>query len=1169
MLAHKHLGSVNLHGGIHGAGTKIQELIKAAKRVGIGIVGIQETLTRGVEKRVYEDSRGDTWTLHTGGISTGTRIHGTGFLVGPDFEVVSFTALSPRVSWIKVQHHPTDFRGTKVGSGVGCFVNGYSPTESGSKTDPEGLDSFYSDLATALRDARRSCNSQCVPVVGDFNIHIGDDLRDFCPEVIGKVLPRGPSSANSSSLVSFCVTEGLTMVQTFGHAAAANAEENWVTWRHPRLNYPHMKDFVLIPSNERTRVAFCRPDRLTKLPTDHKMVFCKVRSGERDKANLRKKYLSHKIAGEEETPSRGRGISMNAKVRKLDVSGATGPDVARNFQNHLRQVLSSQNHNADWKATEKAMKIAAVATLPQQRSPQTETWETAESRRDLDILRKKSAQLRHDIATTPSFDFRLAYKRELRMNKREIKKCAKRHMDKYRLRMANIAIRSGNAKKEKFALGQLAKGYDLSLVDTRPPKPKVAPLVFKNHFEQLFSKTSAKETLGLTEESVGPKKPARVELSGPPTLAEIEKSIAKLKRGTAPGSNGLRPELFKMGGLCLAQRLKRDFESLWPTPEELGPAPPQGVNELRAKIYQSWQDADVVTLYKGKGAQSDPGSYRGIFLLDVAGKILGSVIENRLKTIVESEVSDTQNGFRARRSTSHMIHVLRRTQEACREANLKTFAVFIDYKKAFDSPPRTALWECLDWAGCPPDLLAVIMAIHKDPRGKLCGTQEVFRVMRGVRQGCVLGPAVFILLLEFCLRKADLNDIGVWFECVDKRQLPLPPDLRGVRFKVARGEFADDIFLIATCPVALSRALDRLQEICGSIGLDISAAKTEWMYLNNPSKEELAACDLQRKTQPGVPCCQLITMLGVPIKHSPSFPYLGSILSEQGGVGEETRQRVLKATIVLYRHRNFWDSPLSMSRKIRHLKSHVWPTLEYAVECGNHTQADLERINVFLNCCRRRLLGIKRTANNWKRTRLDVLRKQCRLVAPLELIASRRLAFVARVLTRPSCALSRQMLFAKVVPGQTATAVISGRSRSTYLATLEKDAKFLYSGETAVDGNCLEYLMNLAVGFGGPPSVRKVLNALRPDTEKGGKLRLVVARDRNIQCPVKDCLAKFAERKELNRHLRAAHQGNKVPNFRVTPIDHASFPCDVAGCFRRFKAQGWLTNHKRKVHNVA
>jgi len=108
-----------------------------------------------------------------------------------------------------------------------------------------------------------------------------------------------------------------------------------------------------------------------------------------------------------------------------------------------------------------------------------------------------------------------------------------------------------------------------------------------------------------------------------------------------------------------------------------------------------------------------------------------------------------------------MTHVLIRTQEACREANMKTFAVFIDYKKAFDSLPRAALLLCLNWAGYPPDLLAVRMATHKDPRGKLCGTQEVFRVVRGVRQGCVLGPAVFILLLEFCPRKADLNDIGV------------------------------------------------------------------------------------------------------------------------------------------------------------------------------------------------------------------------------------------------------------------------------------------------------------------------------------------------------------------------------------------------------------------------
>jgi hypothetical protein len=55
---------------------------------------------------------------------------------------------------------------------------------------------------------------------------------------------------------------------------------------------------------------------------------------------------------------------------------------------------------------------------------------------------------------------------------------------------------------------------------------------------------------------------------------------------------------------------------------------------------------------------------------------------------------------------------------------VKTYAVFVDFANAFDSPPRSALWECLDWAGCSPDLLAVIMAIHADLRGKLRNTSQ-------------------------------------------------------------------------------------------------------------------------------------------------------------------------------------------------------------------------------------------------------------------------------------------------------------------------------------------------------------------------------------------------------------------------------------------------------------
>jgi hypothetical protein len=175
-----------------------------------------------------------------------------------------------------------------------------------------------------------------------------------------------------------------------------------------------------------------------------------------------------------------------------------------------------------------------------------------------------------------------------------------------------------------------------------PPKPVIESTIFNAHFEKLFSKKSESELLGLPEAKVGPKVAPKAELSGAPSLAEVKCVITKLGRCTAPGSNGLRPELFKTGGSVGGKNY--------------------------AHVFQTWQDADVITLYKQKGDPTGPGNYRGIFLLDVAGKVLTSVIGKRLKVLIEETVSDSQHGFRKSRPTSHLIHVMRHTQEACKEA---------------------------------------------------------------------------------------------------------------------------------------------------------------------------------------------------------------------------------------------------------------------------------------------------------------------------------------------------------------------------------------------------------------------------------------------------------------------------------------------------------------------
>jgi hypothetical protein len=52
-------------------------------------------------------------------------------------------------------------------------------------------------------------------------------------------------------------------------------------------------------------------------------------------------------------------------------------------------------------------------------------------------------------------------------------------------------------------------------------------------------------------------------------MKEVQAAVRGLSRGTAPGSNRLRPELFKLGGEPFAKLLVSDFEILWPTKEEI------------------------------------------------------------------------------------------------------------------------------------------------------------------------------------------------------------------------------------------------------------------------------------------------------------------------------------------------------------------------------------------------------------------------------------------------------------------------------------------------------------------------------------------------------------------------------------------------------------------------
>jgi len=91
---------------------------------------------------------------------------------------------------------------------------------------------------------------------------------------------------------------------------------------------------------------------------------------------------------------------------------------------------------------------------------------------------------------------------------------------------------------------------------------------------------------------------------------------------------------------------------------------------------------------------------------------------------------------------------------------------FIDFRKAFDSIHRPALWRIvriLQQYGLPTKIITVIQKLSEESSSAVRvngDTSGWFQVETGVRHGCILSTLLFAIAIDWVLRRTTDNSTG-------------------------------------------------------------------------------------------------------------------------------------------------------------------------------------------------------------------------------------------------------------------------------------------------------------------------------------------------------------------------------------------------------------------------
>ena len=428
---------------------------------------------------------------------------------------------------------------------------------------------------------------------------------------------------------------------------------------------------------------------------------------------------------------------------------------------------------------------------------------------------------------------------------------------------------SGRVTSDPEEMKKILFEHHARLCQNPPPNPA---------FDASFEEETLAYVQSISTSEVGPPF-----CEQPPALAEVTAALKSAANHKASGLDTLFNESLKAGGALLSSSLTQLFCSFWQL--EATPA--------------IWSHALIHLIPKGHDADMLlPSSYRPISLTSAVSKVFEKVMLTRLDCYAdESELfPDEQAGFRKGRSPLEQAYILREILDARKQIKkATTFLCFIDLESAFPSSWRDGMWRRLHEANVSGKMFRLIKSLYVDCSSALLtdsGLSDWFPVEAGTRQGAVLSPFLFSLLISPLVDALHAVNMGI--------------DFFGLRIGCLL--FADDIVLIADSESHLQAMMDVATRYFSKWRFTVSTTKSKVVSLGHCETRTLK----DRSWHLG----------GRVIKDVASYTYLGIEFDKSGNWLNAIRKNIEKCRHSMGHLYSFTDNP-DQGLTVGHLSS-LW-----------------------------------------------------------------------------------------------------------------------------------------------------------------------------------------------------------------------------------------------------